>query len=467
MASIIKRKKNYSVVYSYTDENGETKQKWETWPTFKEAQKRKAEVENQKHTGTFISPRNQTVREFMHDFVTLYGEQRWGVSMYDGQTGLINNYVNPILGDMEVQSITTRVADQYIQTLKKTPAVSTRCRAAQTTYVTDKTIEKIVKLLRCAFNQAVKWEIIGKNPFDNVILPKTKYTKRDIWDADMIRTALDQCTDNKLYVAMNLSFACSLRMGEILGLTWDNVHISDEEIAADNAYVYIDKELTRASKRSIEILGEKDIYYIFTPLMPNTSTRLILKKPKTDSSIRKVWLPKTLAYILREWKKSQEELKSFLGEEYQDFNLVVSLSNGRPCEDRIILKEFGKLREEAGLPKVVFHSLRHSSTTYKLKLNHGDLKATQGDTGHAEIDMITSIYAHILDEDRKVNAQKFENQFYAPPDLRNVRAPGNAVKVEEKKSTDFDLVSLAEQLQRNPQMASALVTLLAVQQANR
>lgn len=467
MASIIKRKKNYSVVYNYTDENGETKQKWETWPTFKEAQKRKAEIENKQYTGTFIAPRNQTVREFMHDFVTLYGEQRWGVSMYDGQTGLINNYVNPILGDMEVQSITTRVADQYIQTLKKTPAVSTRCRAAQTTYVTDKTIEKIVKLLRCAFNQAVKWEIIGKNPFDNVILAKTKYTKRDIWDADMIRTALDQCTDNKLYVAMNLSFACSLRMGEILGLTWDNVHISDEEIAADNAYVYIDKELTRASKRSIEILGEKDIYYIFTPLMPNTSTRLILKKPKTDSSIRKVWLPKTLAYILREWKKSQEELKSFLGEEYQDFNLVVSLSNGRPCEDRIILKEFGKLREEAGLPKVVFHSLRHSSTTYKLKLNHGDLKATQGDTGHAEIDMITSIYAHILDEDRKINAQKFENQFYAQPDLRNVRAPGAAVRVEEKKSQDFDLVSLAEQLQRNPQMASALVTLLAVQQANR
>lgn len=259
MASIIKRKKNYSVVYSYTDENGETKQKWETWTTFKEAQKRKAEVENQKHTGTFISPRNQTVREFMHDFVTLYGEQRWGVSMHDGQTGLINNHVNPILGDMEVQSITTRVADQYIQTIKKTPAISTRCRAAQTTYVTDKTIEKIVKLLRCAFNQAVKWEIIGKNPFDNVILAKTKYTKREIWDADMIRTALDQCTDNKLYVAMNLSFACSLRMGEILGLTWDNVHISDEEIAADNAYVYIDKELTRASKRSIEILGEKDI----------------------------------------------------------------------------------------------------------------------------------------------------------------------------------------------------------------
>ena len=299
---------------------------------------------------------------------------------------------------MKVQDVTPRVVDKYIQTLQKTPAVNTRTHHAKTDLVTNATIEKIIKLLRCAFKQAVRWELIAKNPFDNVVLPKTEYKKRDIWTADMIRTALDQCTDSKLYVAMNLSFACSLRMGEILGLTWNNVHISDDDIADDNAYVFIDKELARASKRAIEMLGQKDVYHIFTPLFPNTSTRVILKKPKTDSSIRKVWLPKTLAYILREWKKAQDELRGFLGDEYQDYDLVVALPNGRPCEDRIILKEFEKLREKAGLPRVVFHSLRHSSTTYKLKLNHGDLKATQGDTGHVEIDMITSAYAHILDE---------------------------------------------------------------------
>ena len=368
MASIIKRKKNYSVVYNYVDENGETKQKWETWHTHKEALKRKAEIENQQHTGTFLPPSNQTITEFLYDFVSLYGEKKWGVSMYDSQTALIANYINPIIGDMEVQAVTPRAVDGYIQTLQKTKSVSTKTRKAVTTYVSDKTIEKIIKLLRCAFKQAVRWEIIARNPFDNVILPKTEYAKRDIWTADMIRLALEKCTDSKLYVAMNLSFACSLRMGEILGLTWENVHISDEDIAADNAYVYIDKELTRASKRAIETLGEKDIYYIFTPLMPNTSTRIILKKPKTDSSIRKVWLPKTLAYILREWKKSQDELKGFLGDEYQDFNLVVALPNGRPCEDRIILKEFAKLREDAGLPKVVFHSLRHPYVKHTTKI---------------------------------------------------------------------------------------------------
>lgn len=59
---------------------------------------------------------------------------------------------------------------------------------------------------------------------------------------------------------------------------------------------------------------------------------------------------------------------------------------GRPCEVKLIEKAFKRLKEQAGLPDVVFHSLRHSSAAYKLKLNHGDIKATQGDTGHAQAD---------------------------------------------------------------------------------
>ena len=189
-----------------------------------------------------------------------------------------------------------------------------------------------------------------------------------------------------------------------------------------------------------------------------SSTVIVLKTPKTESSVRKVWMPKTVAYILREWKASQDKQKEFLGSEYLDYNLVVALANGRPCEDRIILKSFEKLREKAGLPKVVFHSLRHSSTTYKLKLNHGDLKATQGDTGHAQIDMITSVYAHILDEDRKINAQKFESAFYANPDLRSVRPPEEP---KESAPATLDLEALVEQLRKSPELANTLAALLA------
>lgn len=143
------------------------------------------------------------------------------------------------------------------------------------------------------------------------------------------------------------------------------------------------------------------------------STVIVLKTPKTESSVRKVWMPKTVAYILREWKASQDKQKEFLGSEYLDYNLVVALPNGRPCEETVISNAFRRLKRDAQLPDEVFHSLRHSRTTYKLKLNHGDIKATQGDTGHSQADMVTKVYAHILDEDRKVNAQKFESAFYA------------------------------------------------------
>ena len=61
MASIIKRKKNYSIVYTYVDENGETKQKWETHTSYQEALKRKAEIESQKSSNSFLPPTNQNI----------------------------------------------------------------------------------------------------------------------------------------------------------------------------------------------------------------------------------------------------------------------------------------------------------------------------------------------------------------------------------------------------------------------
>ncbi len=172
------------------------------------------------------------------------------------------------------------------------------------------------------------------------------------------------------------------------------MHIDDADIATDDAYVYIDKELTRASKRAIEMLGEKDIIHVFKPIMSSTSTRLILKKPKTESSVRKIWLPKTVAYILREWHKSQSELKGFLGDEYEDYGLVVALPNGRLCENRIIEKEFLNLKKDAELPNVVFHLLRH---TYAAMLFDAgvDVKSAQKFLGHADIEVTLAIYTHL------------------------------------------------------------------------
>ena len=243
----------------------------------------------------------------------------------------------------------------------------------------------------------------------------------------------------------------------MFSITWDNIHISDIDIAQDDAHLYVEKELTRVKESTLEMLGSEEIIKVFprTMYMDGATTLIVLKTPKTESSVRKVWMPKTVAYILREWKAAQEHQKEFLGDEYIDNNLVIALPNGRPCEQKVITNAFNRLKEDAKLPNVVFHSLRHSSTTYKLKLNHGDLKATQGDTGHAQVSMITQVYAHILDEDRKVNAQKFESAFYSNPDLRGVHAPS------ETQPIVLDAQNLLAQLQQSPELLAALSSLLA------
>lgn len=64
--------------------------------------------------------------------------------------------------------------------------------------------------------------------------------------------------------------------------------------------------------------------------------------------------------------------------------------------------------------------------------------------------MITKVYAHILDKDRKVNAQKFESASYSNPHLRNVKAPAE----------QLDLMQLISELQRSPELASALADLI-------
>lgn len=90
----------------------------------------------------------------------------------------------------------------------------------------------------------------------------------------------------------------------------------------------------------------------------------------------------------------------------------------------------------------------HFSKKYKRKLNYGDLKAIQVDIGHGQLDIITDIYAYILDEDRKVYAQIFEAAFYGTRDLREVKPP------EEPEPQTLDLTAFIDQLQKNPELAN-------------
>lgn len=132
----------------------------------------------------------------------------------------------------EAADISTRVIEGYYQRLLKYEAADPMCGKRKHQFVSPGTVRSVHKILRSAFEQAVKWELMEKNPCIYATLPKYTSKKRDIWTAETLFRALKVCDDPKLRLCINLSFSCSLRLGELLGLTWDCVDISPESIEA-------------------------------------------------------------------------------------------------------------------------------------------------------------------------------------------------------------------------------------------
>lgn len=457
MASIVQRKNRHCVVYMFTDEKGKRRQKWETYKTAADAKRRKKEIEYKEQMGSFVVPQCRTLDDLLREFVALYGKTTWAMSTYTANVALIEHYISPLIGGMKLNEITTRVIEKYYQKLLKTKAVVRVIGKNQNEYLTPNTVRSIHKVLRCCFGQALKWELIEKNPCEYASVPKAEYQKREIWTAETLFHALEVCDDERLKLSLNLAFACSLRMGEMLALTWDCIDISPESIGDGTASIRVNKELQRVSRDTLNKLENKDVILIFPSVSSRTSTVQVLKTPKTATSVRRIFLPRSVAEMLIRWKAAQDEVKDALGDEYQDFGLVLAGPLGMPTEAGTINAAFRELIEKNGLPKVVFHSLRHSSITYKLKLNGGDVKAVQGDSGHAQAKMVTDTYSHILDADRKNNAQLFEEAFYSGANLD----PDKEQEPAGKPGEDGDAAT-AETLMKllqNPEMASLLKTL--------
>lgn len=207
---------------------------------------RKAEIEYSQQLGTFTIPNCTTVSELLSEYVSLYGKTKWSISAYTANTALIAHYIEPHLGNMRLREITARSLEKYYQTLLKTPAVhkmTDRKSKKTNTTVTPSTVRRVHSLLRSAFNQAEKWDLVDKNPARYATVPKAQPKEREIWDASTLFQAIECCEDERLKLCLNLAFACSLRIGELLGLTWDCVDISEESMMKNEASIYINKEL--------------------------------------------------------------------------------------------------------------------------------------------------------------------------------------------------------------------------------
>ena len=425
---MVPRKKGQKYEISYRCPNYE-KPFSERFDSYEAAKLRIAQIEYEKSLGTFEPPKRATlaprkthyvtVGELLDEYVQLYGLKHWGDSYLSSSQRYIEHYIKPNIGNVAVKDMTTHDLDVFYDNLLDQPAVVLKGHQKKDKKISPSVIVKIHALMSGAFKKAVGWKYITINPAENATLPERVKKERDSWSASEVKYALVICENPVLKLAMLLALGCSMRIGEILGLTWDCVDLSEESLSAENASLFINKELKRCQKSSLEALekrGRSKVLFTF-PAWKQTdcTTALVLKTPKTESSVRVVYLPRTVAAALLEAKKRQDEEKILLGSDYKDFNLVLAQPSGRPYERRQIDRMLEVFIQENELRKVVFHSLRHSSTSIKLQISNGNIKAVQGDTGHAQARMVTEVYAHTNNEERQLLAQKVDENFFQTP----------------------------------------------------
>ncbi len=415
MASIVKRGKSYSVVY-YQGTGKKRQQVWESGLSYSTAKSRKTQIEYEQATNTIttVDSRDMTVSEFLYEFIEKYGLKKWRASTYDGNNGLLENYVHPYLGDKKLRSIKTKTVDDYYHFLETEAEPATNMGRPMREHITASTIHDIHKVLRCAFNLAVRWEYISKNPFLNATLPEHHEKERVILEPEQILKVLEFTNRPEYYdyylihCAILIAIGCTVRGGEIGGLQWDKINFEKQ-------IIHFDRAIDRVSKKNMD-MPKMNILFKFPNLYPGTKTMIVLKQPKSDDTIRNVDVPQSVLNALLVLKEMQDKLKKELGPDgYMDYNLTICQANGRPIMTEHLNKRFKEILTEMNDPdmdpqEIVFHSLRHTSATTKLLMSGGDYNSVMQAGGWSNLEMLTRRYGkHSFASEREKLAGKMDD----------------------------------------------------------
>lgn len=283
---------------------------------------------------------------------------------------IAENEIVPVLGNMQVSKIKPLHIEKFIQEKRNKENIN------------NTTLKHYFDTLNIALNQALKWQIISKNPCLAITPPKKENKEMNVLNVKELELLLNYLRDSRfktLYLVVVLSVTCGLRRGEALGLQWEDIDFKQGIITVKNNYTKVDN---------------KDM----------------LTTPKTDKSTRKITMLDLTSEILSKWQVEQKKNKLLLGKEYNNNNFVCTWEDGRPVRPDYISQQFSRVIKKLGLPSVRFHDLRHTHATMLL-LQNVSPKVVSKRLGHSNISTTYDIYAHVLPEMEREAADKLNDLF--------------------------------------------------------
>jgi integrase len=241
-------------------------------------------------------------------------------------------------------------------------------------------VHHVHAILHRALDQGVKWGLLSRNVTDAVDPPRRHSPEMQVWSANDAAKVLAAANGDALEALWHLALTTGMRRGELLGLRWSDVDL-------DVGTLSVRRTLSRGS-----------------------TSRLEAGEPKTTAGRRRVALPASTVERLRRHATKQKELWLSVGPGYADRDLVFATVNGTPIHPNTLSRAYAKLIERAGVPRIRFHDLRHTSATLLLASGEHP-KVVQERLGHASISETLDRYSHVSPDMQQRAAARFDAIF--------------------------------------------------------
>lgn len=332
------------------------------------------------HFNQHVDPTSITFLDWLRTWLETYMKQSLKQSMYVSYRGYIENHIARTFPTIKLKDVTTRLLQDFYNYKIQDEGLS------------PKTITNLHLCLHKAMQQAVLEHHLNFNPCDAVNLPRNEKPQIEILTHEEQERLIYTSYQFRYGVFIRLVLATGIRLGELLGLRWEDINLR-------TGIMYIRRTLNRLPKADYDGKGN--------------STEIVIQAPKTKNSIRSITLLPITVKELQQWKSVQIQDSQIAGSAYTDTGYIVTNPLGNYIEPRTFKDYYNEIIKSANLGHFTFHALRHTFASRAMEQGM-DSKTLSTILGHYSVSFTLDTYAHVLDTHKR-EGMKLMEELFSPP----------------------------------------------------
>ena len=241
-------------------------------------------------------------------------------------------------------------------------------------------------MLSIAFDRAIVLGLAKKNPSRMIGNIKSKKTKVDFWTLEEFQKVISllykgDYYEHYLFISFWLLFMTGMRIGEAAALQWSDIDFETGMLSIT-----------------------KTLYY-------KTMSDYKFVEPKTQASIRTLYIDSDTINKLKTWKEVQQKV-------LPKCTLVLSY-NGTPTSKTTLPRALEKLAKLAGVHRIKIHALRHSHASLLISMGENPLLIKER-LGHEKIQTTLGTYGHLYPNTNLEVANKLTGILHYTPASESV-----------------------------------------------